>query len=156
MTSNQHVQPRRPGATVLYDADCGFCRWALSKLLAWDRRRELRPLALQEQEAAELLAGMDERERMASWHLALADGGIASGGAAFGPLLRLLPAGALPAALAERVQGATDRAYRMVSGRRGRLGSLVTDGARGRAADRIAVREAVWRRSRSCSDPGAA
>lgn len=26
-------------ATVIYDPDCGFCRWSLALLLSWDRRR---------------------------------------------------------------------------------------------------------------------
>ena len=41
---------RRPvmsEAILLYDADCGFCRWAIDKLLAWDRAGRLRPAALQ-------------------------------------------------------------------------------------------------------------
>src|SRR5436190_23119771 len=29
-------------ATLLYDRDCGFCRWLLGKVLAWDRRGVLR------------------------------------------------------------------------------------------------------------------
>jgi hypothetical protein len=24
--------------TLIYDSDCGFCRWLLAKVLAWDRR----------------------------------------------------------------------------------------------------------------------
>ena len=35
---------------VLYDADCGFCKWSLDKLLAWDRRQRLRPVAIQSAE----------------------------------------------------------------------------------------------------------
>ena len=49
-----------PSGIVLYDADCGFCRWSLGKLLAWDRRRLLRPVALQDPEA-EAPAGGHER-----------------------------------------------------------------------------------------------
>ena len=30
-------------AVVLYDADCGFCRWAIDKLLVWDRAGRLAP-----------------------------------------------------------------------------------------------------------------
>jgi predicted DCC family thiol-disulfide oxidoreductase YuxK len=58
-----------PAAAILYDADCGFCRWSLGKLLAWDRPRRLRPVALQDPEADALLGGMEEERRMASWHL---------------------------------------------------------------------------------------
>ena len=27
----------KTAAVLLYDADCGFCRWAIDRLLAWDR-----------------------------------------------------------------------------------------------------------------------
>ena len=40
---------------VLYDADCGFCKWLLSALLRWDRAARLHPIALQRPEADELL-----------------------------------------------------------------------------------------------------
>ena len=32
--------------TVLYDADCGFCRWSVARLLAADRAARLRPAAI--------------------------------------------------------------------------------------------------------------
>jgi predicted DCC family thiol-disulfide oxidoreductase YuxK len=124
---------------VLYDRDCGFCRWTLAKLLAWDRGGALRPVAIQDPEAAEFLEGLAEDERLASWHLS-ADGRVRSGGAAFAPVLRLLPGGRAPAAIAGRFPGAADRAYRLVAGNRSRLGRLVTSGARSRADRRIASR----------------
>ena len=40
---------------MLYDADCGFCKWTLSLLLRWDRAARLAPVALQRPEAADLL-----------------------------------------------------------------------------------------------------
>jgi predicted DCC family thiol-disulfide oxidoreductase YuxK len=101
--------------TILYDADCGFCQWTLAGVLAWDRRRRLRPLALQRPEADRLLAGMDHDTKMASWHLVAPDGRVHSAGAAVPALLRLLPGGAPLAALAARLPGVTDRAYRWVA-----------------------------------------
>lgn len=127
-------------ATLLYDRDCGFCRWSLGKVLGWDRRRSLRPLALQSEEADRLLAGMPEAERLASWHLVDGDGTVRSAGAAFPELLRLLPGGSPLAGLTGRAPQATDRAYRWVAGNRGRWGKLVTDGAKVRADERIASR----------------
>lgn len=109
-------------ATLLYDADCGFCRWSLERVLAWDRRGRLRPLALDSAEARELTPGMSDEQRAASWHLVEADGTVASGGAAFAPLGRLLPGGALLGAVP---RGVADRGYRFVASRRGRLGNLV-------------------------------
>jgi predicted DCC family thiol-disulfide oxidoreductase YuxK len=125
---------------LLYDRDCGFCRWCLGKVLAWDRGRRLRPVAIQSEEADRLLAGMPEEERLASWHLVDADGRVRSAGAAFPELLRLLPAGGPLAALTARAPSATDRAYRWVAGNRSRWGKLVTDGAKRRADRRIASR----------------
>jgi predicted DCC family thiol-disulfide oxidoreductase YuxK len=127
-------------ATLLYDRDCGFCRWCLGKVLAWDRGRRLRPVAIQSDQADRLLAGMPEEERLASWHLVAADGRVRSAGAAFPELLRLLPAGGPLAALTARAPSATDRAYRWVAGNRSRWGKLVTDGAKRRADRRIASR----------------
>lgn len=131
-----------PRPIVLYDRDCGFCRWALAKLLAWDRRERLRPLALQDPEAERLLAGMDEQERMGSWHLAVPGGEVASAGAAFEPLLRELPGGRPLAALAARAPGLTERAYRLVSGNRTPLGRRLSEPAKRRADRRIAARAA--------------
>jgi predicted DCC family thiol-disulfide oxidoreductase YuxK len=128
-----------PG-TLLYDRDCGFCRWCLGKVLAWDRRRSLRPVAIQSEEADRLLAGMPEDQRLSSWHLVDADGTVRSAGAAFPELFRLLPGGAPLAALTSRIPRATDRAYRWVAGNRSRWGKLVTDGAKERADRRISGR----------------
>jgi len=126
--------------SILYDADCGLCRWTLAKVLAWDRRRVLRPVALQDPEARRVLGEMTEEEKMASWHLVGPDGGVTSGGAAFVPLGRLLP-GARPfSALAGRFPRAADRAYRLVADHRSGLGRLVTRGAAARARRRIEER----------------
>ena len=96
-------------AIVLYDLDCGFCRWALAKVLAWDRTGRLRPVPIQSGEGQRLLGGVPEDERLASWHLVTADGELSSAGAAVPPLLRLLPRGAPLASLAERAPGAVER-----------------------------------------------
>jgi predicted DCC family thiol-disulfide oxidoreductase YuxK len=109
-------------AIILYDADCGFCKWATAKVLAWDRRRRLRPVALQAPEADALLDGMDRELKMASWHLVDAQGAVYSAGKAFPPLLRLLPAGRLPAAAAARFPELTGRLYDFVAARRSPLG----------------------------------
>ncbi len=130
------------GAIVLYDGDCGFCRWSLAKLLAWDRRGALRPVALQDPEADRLLAGMDDPDRMASWHLVV-NGELWSAGAALAPMLRLLPGGRLAAAPLERLPRSVDRAYRAIAERRTTLGKLVTSGMRRRAEARIASRSSA-------------
>jgi len=129
-----------PGATLLYDSDCGFCRWSLGKVLAWDRRGRVRPVSLQSKQAERLLAGMQEGERMASWHLVGDDGQVRSAGAGIAPLLRLLPGGAPLAAAAARAPRAMERGYRLIAGHRSLWGKLVTDGAKRRADRRIAER----------------
>jgi predicted DCC family thiol-disulfide oxidoreductase YuxK len=127
------------GVILIYDRDCGFCRWCLSKVLAWDRRRAVRPLALGTPEANELLAGVPAAERPKSWHL-VDDAGVHSAGAGFPPLLRLLPGGGPLAAATAKLPGPTQSAYRFVSGNRGIWGRFVTDGAKRRADARIAER----------------
>jgi predicted DCC family thiol-disulfide oxidoreductase YuxK len=126
--------------TILYDPDCGFCRWCLGKVLAWDRRATLRALALGSEEADRLLADMPSEQRMASWHLVDQSGRVNSAGAAFPPLFRLLPGGSPLAAIAARFPRAVDRGYRWVAGNRSRFGPLVTAGAKRRADRRIALR----------------
>jgi predicted DCC family thiol-disulfide oxidoreductase YuxK len=108
-------------APILYDADCGFCRWSLSRFLAWDRHGRLRPVALQDPDADALLPDMSEEQRMGSWHLVV-DGRVYSAGAAFPPLFRLLPGGRPFAALTAAFPGTTERLYRWVSRNRDRLG----------------------------------
>ncbi len=109
-------------STLLYDADCGFCRWSLARVLRWDRRQALRPLALQNPEADELLADLDEGRRRGSWHLVTAEGRVYSGGDAVAPLADLLPGGAPVAALARLFPATTRRLYRFVARHRGDLG----------------------------------
>jgi DCC1-like thiol-disulfide oxidoreductase len=144
---------------VIYDADCGFCRWSLALLLSLDRKRVLRPLPLGTAEADRLLAELTPEERAASWHLVVEpppDGpeqsrpGAAarsaplaaavpvrfSAGAAFAPALSLLRRGRIPAAGVARIPRATERGYRWVVAHRGAVGRLVP--ARGRRwADRV-------------------
>jgi predicted DCC family thiol-disulfide oxidoreductase YuxK len=128
---------------VLYDRDCGFCRWTLGLLLAWDRRRRLRPAAIQSADGERLLTGMSTERRMESWHLAWPDGRVASAGDGVGPLLRALPGGAPAAWAAERFPGATRGVYSAVARRRGTFGRLLRPGQVRRADRRIAGREAA-------------
>jgi predicted DCC family thiol-disulfide oxidoreductase YuxK len=127
-------------ATVLYDSDCGFCRWSLAELLRWDRHGALRPVALQDPEAAAALPGMSEQELMASWHLVEAGGEVHSAGAALPRLLRLLPGGTPLAVLAERAPRLRDRGYRWVAEHRSWFGRLLSERAKKRADLRIASR----------------
>ena len=106
-------------AIILFDSGCGFFRRWVSRFLRWDRNGRLRPVALQDPEADSLLGGMDEERKMASWHLVAADGRVYSAGAAFPPLLRLLPGGRPLGAVAATVPGLAEHAYRHVARTRG-------------------------------------
>jgi predicted DCC family thiol-disulfide oxidoreductase YuxK len=106
-------------AAILFDARCGFCRQSVERILRWDRRGRLRPVALQDPEADELLGGMAEEQKRASWHLVTPDGRVHSAGAAFPPLLRLLPGGRPLAAVAAAFPALTERGYRYVARTRG-------------------------------------
>jgi predicted DCC family thiol-disulfide oxidoreductase YuxK len=123
--------------TVLYDRDCGFCRWSLAQLLALDRTRRLRPVALGTAEADALLADLDPGQRAASWHLISPRGWRWSAGAAAPPLLRLLPGGRGPAALLQAAPKLSERAYRWVADHRSTLGRAIPDRAKKRASARI-------------------
>ena len=106
---------------ILYDDDCGFCKWSLNKILAWDRRGRLRPVAIQSDEGQVLLADVPANRRLDSWHLVLPSGEVRSAGAAAAPLARLLPFGGPLAFMFERFPRITDSAYRSVAGNRDRF-----------------------------------
>jgi predicted DCC family thiol-disulfide oxidoreductase YuxK len=159
-------------AIVIYDADCGFCKWCLALLLTWDvarsnrSRREhgrpsppiqqvwwgrsavpgaLRPLPLGAEEADRLLRDLSPDERMASWHLIDDSGRRSSAGAALAPALSLLPGGLVPAAALVRAPRLTERAYRWVADHRGLLGRFVPARARRWAERVIAARDVAAR-----------
>src|SRR3954463_6229559 len=55
--------------SVLYDDDCGLCKWLLAGLVCRGRGAGPRPGAVQRSEAVEMLADMAPPQRIASWHL---------------------------------------------------------------------------------------
>ena len=65
---------------------------------------------------------------------------MTSAGAAFGPLLRLLPGGVPLARLAERFPSVAERGYRWVAGHRTPIGRALPAGAKKWADDVIAAR----------------
>jgi predicted DCC family thiol-disulfide oxidoreductase YuxK len=127
------TSPPNPRWTILYDADCGFCRTALAAILSADRDRRLRPLALGTPEAHRLLHDLTTVQREASWHLVSPDGHRESAGAAGAPLLRLLPGGALPAAALDKAPGLTERAYEWVADHRSTLSRALPSSVKRRA-----------------------
>jgi predicted DCC family thiol-disulfide oxidoreductase YuxK len=118
------MSANRERLAVLYDSDCGFCKWALDKILAWDRRHRLRPVAIQSEEGGRLLAGIEPDRRLDSWHL-VADGEVRSAGAAAPGLFEALPGGRPLAGVLRAFPRATERAYRWVAGHRDLLARLL-------------------------------
>lgn len=125
------------GAVVLYDRDCGFCRWTLAGLLDLDRDLRLRPVALQEPEADQLLGGMPPGPKYASAHLVTPDGRIHSGGLAVAPILELLPHGTPAARVARLIPGPLRLGYDWVARHRTLLSKPVPGRLKRRATARI-------------------
>lgn len=136
------TSPSDPRWTVLYDADCGFCRTALALILSADRDRRLRPVALDTPEADWLLGDLVPEQRDLSWHLISPAGRRESAGAAGAPLLRLLPGGAMPAAALAKAPALTQRAYRWVADHRSTFSRALPPAVKDRATKLIERRSA--------------
>lgn len=140
-----HTRHRRTGDpqrwVVLYDGECGLCKWLLAALLRWDRGLRLRPIALQRPEADELLGDLAPEQRIATWHLVSPAGERHSGGAALPVVLRLLPGGRVPAAATARFPGLTDSGYGWVAAHRAQLARWVPAASKRRASERVLARE---------------
>ncbi len=113
---------------LLYDRDCGFCRWSMQRVIRWSGGR-LDAAPLQGERAAEALADLDVAERMASWHLLSPDGRRSSAGAAVPDLMRYLPGLRPLASVAGAFGGPIDALYGLVARNRHRLGRLVGEGS---------------------------
>ena len=109
----------------------------MGAVLVLDRRQAVRPVALQSPEAAELLPGLDQAQRMASFHLVEADGTVHSGGAALSRLTSLLPGGRVLGTAMRRSPAATETGYRLIADHRDRLGPLIPEAIKSRATARI-------------------
>ncbi|MBA2506751.1 MAG: DUF393 domain-containing protein [Thermoleophilaceae bacterium] len=132
----------KPAWTLLYDSDCGFCKWIVSGLLVLDRERALVPSAIQSPEGAELLGDLDPAARLASVHLIAPDGERLSAGAVAAPLLRLLPGGSVPARAVARAPRLTGRAYQWVADHRTQISKAVPAAMKRRASARVQRAEA--------------
>jgi predicted DCC family thiol-disulfide oxidoreductase YuxK len=116
---------------VLYDGNCGFCRWTVAWALKRDRDRLLTVAPIQSPTGDRLLAGVDAAERLRAVHVVHDDGRHESGGAAAQAVLRV------SARRLARLAGISPRlvelVYRLVAGNRARLSRLVPAGAKQRA-----------------------
>jgi predicted DCC family thiol-disulfide oxidoreductase YuxK len=109
---------------LLYDDDCGFCKFCTRAILRLDRDGRLRPVAIQSEEGQRLLTEVPPELRLDSFHLVTPGGSVRSAGDAAAPLASLLPAGRLPARLFRRYPQRTESAYRWVSRHRSAFGRL--------------------------------
>jgi predicted DCC family thiol-disulfide oxidoreductase YuxK len=114
----------RPG--LLYDADCGVCKFIVARVLELDRGR-YRPLAIQDARSADLLPDTTEEERLRSFHIVDPDGTVHSAGDGLALLIPPL----------RRAPKLASRAYWLVANNRTRLGKLLPDAARRQARRRI-------------------
>jgi len=128
----------RERVIVLYDRDCGWCRWSIARVLALDRRRLLLPESIQGELGTLLLDGVPDAERLASAHAVTPDGHVFSGGDAAAPIAAVLPAGGALAAVLRTFSAAPRAAYGLIAGDRSTLGRLVTPAMLERADVRIA------------------
>jgi predicted DCC family thiol-disulfide oxidoreductase YuxK len=126
---------------LLYDADCGFCRWMIGQILRWDRPGRIVPVQIQSATGERFLRGVPESERLESWHLVGADARVRSGGTAFAPLLRALPGGWLLAWLPAGSPRAARAAYRLVARHRSVASRFVPRRGKASADARIQARQ---------------
>lgn len=127
---------------VLYDADCGFCRWAMAWALGHDPRRPLVAVPIQSQLGAQLLEDLSPSERLDAAHVVRDDGGRESGGAAAAEVLGALPRTRALGRLARRLPATTAALYGLVAAHRHGFGRFVGAEAR-RRADRLLQAERV-------------
>lgn len=130
---------------VLYDRDCGFCRWTVAWALRRDRDGALRVAPIQSEAGERLLADMDPTERLRAAHVIHDDGRRSSGGAAMRDVLAALPSARVPARIAGVSERATELGYRLVAGNRSVASRLVPKAAKARADLLLAEREEAAR-----------
>lgn len=144
---------------VLYDNDCGLCRWSMAWALRHDGRKRLVAVPIQSPLGAEVLAELDEQERLRSAHVVDEHGARRSGGAAAADVLsELAPTRAL-GRLASRAPAPTSLLYDFVATHRHGFGRFVRQRARQRADELLgaaSVRTAAEldARSRTGGAPG--
>jgi predicted DCC family thiol-disulfide oxidoreductase YuxK len=128
---------------VLYDADCGFCRWAMAWAMRRDRHHVLVSVPIQSPLGSELLVDVAPSERLRSAHVVRDDGCRCSGGAAAAEVLSALPSTRAPGRLARSLPRTTSLLYGVVAARRKSFGRLVGNEARQRAEDLLAALSAT-------------
>jgi predicted DCC family thiol-disulfide oxidoreductase YuxK len=128
---------------VLYDADCGFCRWAMAWAMRRDHQHVLVTVPIQSPLGSELLVDVVPSDRLCSAHVVRDDGCRRSGGAAAADVLSVLPPTRALGRLARSSPRTTASIYRVVAARRKSFGRLVGNEARRRADDLLGATSAT-------------
>ena len=125
---------------VLFDSDCGFCRWSVAWLLRFDQAHRLVPVAIQSDRGQQLLEAVPHESRLDSAHAVAADGRVFSGGDAAPLIVNKLRGGRAFAPLLKAAPGLTRAAYEVVATNRQSVGRLVPASSRARADRLLAAR----------------
>jgi predicted DCC family thiol-disulfide oxidoreductase YuxK len=112
-----------PSTVLLYDDDCGFCRWSAERIRRLDRHGRLAFAAIQSERGAELLRPVPPALRLTTMHVVTTDGRVWSGGEAVRVIVGELPGGSLLGSILDAFPGTTDAVYRYVVRHRERLGA---------------------------------
>lgn len=128
---------------VLYDADCGFCRWAMAWAVRRDHHHVLVTVPIQSPLGSKLLVDVVPSDRLRSAHVVRDDGCRHSGGAAAADVLCVLPPTRALGRLARSLPKTTALLYGVVAGRRKSFGRLIGNEARRRADDLLGATSAT-------------
>jgi predicted DCC family thiol-disulfide oxidoreductase YuxK len=118
------LEPPVERLTVLYDDDCGFCRWSAGQLRALDRHRRLELVPLQHAtdhpDRPDLARLARSHDLAGAIHVLRPDGETRAGGGAMLEIIDALPGGWLlrPWALLPGIEAVVDFGYRLVADRR--------------------------------------
>lgn len=126
---------------ILYDGECGFCRWTTAWALRRDRHDVLAVAPIQSPTGATLLADLAPTERTRSVHVVHADASRDSGAPAVLAVLSALPSTAPLARLLAAWPRGIGLGYRLVAGHRREVSRLVPARAK-RKADGLLARAA--------------
>jgi len=121
---------------VLYDLDCGFCRWTAAWIVRLDPGERLVAAPIQSPLGSELLADLPPADRLAAAHMIDDEGRRHSAGAAAAEVISALDRTHVLARVARISPRTTDRLYGAVARRRMYFGRFVGRKARERA-DRL-------------------
>jgi len=114
----------RTGWLLVYDGQCSFCQRCVGLVQRWDRAGRVVAVPFQDVAAWQGVSGLSGEALAAAMHLVSPAGRVYAGAAAAAPLVRLLPGGAVVAALLDLpgVGPVASGAYRWVARHRHRLG----------------------------------